>query len=46
MQQVRETWPTKEEDLIRLESNDARWLDGCALLGLRIGLLQRNLELD
>lgn len=34
----REIWPVKVEDVIRLEGNDARWLDGCATLGLRPNL--------
>ena len=35
-------WDLKE-DVIRLEINDARKVDGCATLGLRAGFLQRNL---
>ena len=38
----REIWPVKVEDVIRLEGNDARWLDGCATLGLRIEFMQKN----
>ena len=30
------TWPVKEEDVVRLDRNDV-WLDGCARLGLRTG---------
>ena len=42
-----ETWPVKEDDVIRLERNYVQgWLDGCPLLGQRIGFLKRNLGLD
>ena len=42
-----ETWPVKEEDVIRLEGNEwmQRWLDRCSILGLRIGFLEKNLGL-
>ena len=35
-----------EEDVIRLERNNVRMIRGYALLGLRIGLLKMNLELN
>ena len=42
-----ETWPVKEDDVIRLERNYVQgWLDGCPLLGQRTGFLKRNLGLD
>ena len=42
----KETWPVKE-DLIRLERNDGDgYLEGYPTLGLRRGILQRNLGLD
>ena len=40
-----ETWPVKEEDVIRLERNDAKMVDGCGTVGLSIGFLQNNLGL-
>lgn len=39
-------WAVEEEDVIRLERNNVRMIRGYALLGLRIGLLKMNLELN
>ena len=40
-----ETWPVKEEDVVRLGGVMQGWLVGCATLDLRIGFL-RTLGLD
>ena len=36
------TWRLNEEDAIRLERTDKKWLDGCAVLGMKIEFQLRN----
>ena len=41
-----ETWSVKEEEVIRLDRHDTRWLERFATSGPRKGFLKMNLGLD